>query len=900
MVELRRLFALMIGSKRKYIDPSKAIDILKEAFSGGGSISTNSSDSQQDVSEFQHKLLDWLEDAFRTVESVPTPPDSQQRNSDATARASNPVVKLFYGQYLSAGINKGTSFEKKDLFGQLPLQVNGFKDIHESLEAATAQGEIETLTEGDQSRACQEQWFIHLPPVLTFELSRFQFNKNLARPEKIHKQFDFPQQIYMDRYLERNRALTRQKRDEAKKLREALRDLQCRLDRFVNYGSGPKRFPIQDVLQYALEFAQSHGDGDATAPVGADRMLTTALGSPLAAAVREPATRQCGVVRADMADVDMESPRSQISIAMDSPAGSPIKPDPGVAAIDAAELPLLAQMPFKISVSAGDPSPRCISSNELHVLQTCLTRWRTEVEQDVKDLQTQITQIEERLEAMYSDAELMKCGYRLHAVLVHEGQAASGHYWAYVYSTTRNEWLKFNDVAVDVVSWDDIVKDGVGGYHNTSAYCIMYVNTDHPDLQQVTSWGDEAVPCDMTSRDTDSDSDLLLPDLQKYVEDDNDRFNAEILAWDSERRKTSRGAGGDGATAFVPGPDVRPALPPKAASLTRKTLMSQHLELFMSESKQLARMVVEWCKDNSVSAAAKQGYQHIVSAAESGAAHMLHTTLVRNDVRLRDVLVYFYLNKADDKVINRTYLEKLQLGVDVDSGGECAKMLLTAVTSELNNLAQQPTVESLCEQWHETYRYFRETVFTFINGVQAFHAERYREALPWFVEACRLTNHPVAAADSNRLPYKSIDSRVLYYYRRQCLLHVSEESVERFKSDDQIDELFAELQKIFLQCFYMLVCSSLPKDNEVVVSIRDAWCDILSVELTEPKREKLQDLLTVLLDATADSVWTAAATHQPARLLQYRELGDQLVANLDRAIDMAASHGYIEAAIDNQ
>jgi len=50
----------------------------------------------------------------------------------------------------------GTSFEKKELFGQLPLQVDGFKDIHESLEATTAQGEIETLTEGVQSRSCQE------------------------------------------------------------------------------------------------------------------------------------------------------------------------------------------------------------------------------------------------------------------------------------------------------------------------------------------------------------------------------------------------------------------------------------------------------------------------------------------------------------------------------------------------------------------------------------------------------------------------------------------------------------------------------------------------------------------------------------------------------------------------
>ena len=50
----------------------------------------------------------------------------------------------------------GTSFEKKEMFGQLPLQVDGFKDIHESLEAATAQGEIEALNEEHQSRSCQE------------------------------------------------------------------------------------------------------------------------------------------------------------------------------------------------------------------------------------------------------------------------------------------------------------------------------------------------------------------------------------------------------------------------------------------------------------------------------------------------------------------------------------------------------------------------------------------------------------------------------------------------------------------------------------------------------------------------------------------------------------------------
>lgn len=33
MQELRYIFALLVASKRKYIDPSKAVDILKEVFS---------------------------------------------------------------------------------------------------------------------------------------------------------------------------------------------------------------------------------------------------------------------------------------------------------------------------------------------------------------------------------------------------------------------------------------------------------------------------------------------------------------------------------------------------------------------------------------------------------------------------------------------------------------------------------------------------------------------------------------------------------------------------------------------------------------------------------------------------------------------------------------------------
>lgn len=39
MQELRNLFSLMVGSNRKYVDPSRAVEILQEAF--------QSSESQQ-------------------------------------------------------------------------------------------------------------------------------------------------------------------------------------------------------------------------------------------------------------------------------------------------------------------------------------------------------------------------------------------------------------------------------------------------------------------------------------------------------------------------------------------------------------------------------------------------------------------------------------------------------------------------------------------------------------------------------------------------------------------------------------------------------------------------------------------------------------------------------------
>nr|XP_054368263.1 ubiquitin carboxyl-terminal hydrolase 28 isoform X5 [Mirounga angustirostris] len=225
MQELQYLFALMMGSNRKFVDPSAALDLLKGAF-------RSPEEQQQDVSEFTHKLLDWLEDAFQLAVSV---------NSNPRNKSENPMVQLFYGTFLTEGVREGKPFCNNETFGQYPLQVNGYRNLDECLEGAMVEGDIELLPSDHSVKYGQERWFTKLPPVLTFELSRFEFNQSLGQPEKIHNKLEFPQIIYMDRYMYKSKELIRSKRECIRKLKEEIKVLQQKLE------STSKESSSQDV-----------------------------------------------------------------------------------------------------------------------------------------------------------------------------------------------------------------------------------------------------------------------------------------------------------------------------------------------------------------------------------------------------------------------------------------------------------------------------------------------------------------------------------------------------------------------------------------------------------------------------------------------------------------------------
>ncbi|XP_054237136.1 ubiquitin carboxyl-terminal hydrolase 25 isoform X3 [Indicator indicator] len=789
MRELRYLFALLVGSKRKYVDPSRAVEILKDAFKSNDS-------QQQDVSEFTHKLLDWLEDAFQIKAE-------EERDGE---KPKNPMVELFYGRFLAVGVLEGKKFENTEMFGQYPLQVNGFKDLHECLEAAMIEGEIESLHSENSAKSGQEHWFTELPPVLTFELSRFEFNQALGRPEKIHNKLEFPPILYLDRYMHKNREITRIKRDEIKRLKEYLTVLQQRLERYLSYGSGPKRFPLVDVLQYALEFASSKPV--CTSPV--DDLGASAPASGTLPVQTSPST------------TEQQGPSSS-----DVPSTSPVQRS-------------VIHKPFTQSRIPPDlpmhPAPRHITEEELSVLEGCLHRWRTEVENDTRDLQESISRIHRTIELMYSDKTMVQVPYRLHAVLVHEGQANAGHYWAYIYDHHQGRWMKYNDISVTKSTWEELERDSFGGYRNASAYCLMYINDKEQYLIQ-----------EEFNKETGQilvGMDTLPSDLKDYVKEDNKRFEKELEEWDAELAQKAQQEKLLSQIPRAPAPSPAPVQSgePEYLEQPSRTGTSKHLK---EDSIQAINKALAEQEDRGPEAimdtAIKLEYTRLLKLAQEDPPPEC-------DYRLRHAIVYFIQNQAPKKIIERTLLE--QFGDHNLSFDERCRNIMKVAQAKLEMIKPDEVNMEEYERWHQDYKNFRETTMFLMVGLEFFQKKSYMEALLYLIYAYQNNKELLSKG-----PYRGHDEELISHYRRECLLKLNEHAAALFESgdDQEVNNGLIIMNELIVPCLPLLLVDEMEeKDIVAVEDMRNRWCSYLGQEMEPNLQEKLTDFLPKLLDCSTE------------------------------------------------
>uniref|UniRef100_A0A8I5N2C3 Ubiquitin carboxyl-terminal hydrolase 28 n=1 Tax=Papio anubis TaxID=9555 RepID=A0A8I5N2C3_PAPAN len=797
MQELQYLFALMMGSNRKFVDPSAALDLLKGAF-------RSSEEQQQDVSEFTHKLLDWLEDAFQLAVNVNSP-----RN-----KSENPMVQLFYGTFLTEGVREGKPFCNNETFGQYPLQVNGYRNLDECLEGAMVEGDVELLPSDHSVKYGQERWFTKLPPVLTFELSRFEFNQSLGQPEKIHNKLEFPQIIYMD-------------------------------------------------------------------------------------------------------STSTESSSLDVESSFSSPEDSLHKSKPLTSSRSSMEMP-------------AQPAPRTVTDEEINFVKTCLQRWRSEIEQDIQDLKNCIASTTQTIEQMYCDPLLRQVPYRLHAVLVHEGQANAGHYWAYIYNQPRQSWLKYNDISVTESSWEEVERDSYGGLRNVSAYCLMYINDKLPYFNA------EAAP---NESDQMSEVEALSVELKHYIQEDNWRFEQEVEEWEEEQsckipqmESSTNSSSQDFSTSQEPSVASSHGVrclssehavivkeqTAQAIANTARAYEKSGVEAALSELKEaepkkpmpqetnLAEQSEQPPKANDAESTAQpnsevseveipsvgrilvrsdaDGYDEEVmlspamqgvilaiakarqtfdrDGSEAGLIKAFHeeysrlyqlakeTPTSHSDPRLQHVLVYFFQNEAPKRVVERTLLE--QFADKNLSYDERSISIMKVAQAKLKEIGPDDMNMEEYKKWHEDYSLFRKVSVYLLTGLELYQKGKYQEALSYLVYAYQSN-----AALLMKGPRRGVKESVIALYRRKCLLELNAKAASLFETNDDhsVTEGINVMNELIIPCIHLIINNDISKDDlDAIEVMRNHWCSYLGQDIAENLQLCLGEFLPRLLDPSAEII----------------------------------------------
>uniref|UniRef100_A0A8D0D2R6 Ubiquitin carboxyl-terminal hydrolase n=1 Tax=Sander lucioperca TaxID=283035 RepID=A0A8D0D2R6_SANLU len=815
MQELRCLFALMVGSTRRFVDPSAAVELLRDAF--------RTSEAQQDVSEFSHKLLDWLEDAFQLA-AKDNVEDKQQ----------NPMVQLFYGTFVTERRHEGKTLCNIEQFGQYPLQVNGFNNLDECLEGAMVEKEIESLHSDHSVTSGRERWFKKLPPVLTFELSRFEFNTQLGRPEKIHKKLEFPQIIYMDRGEEN----------------------------YKNYGSGPTKYPLADMLQFVLEFATTKPTS-----VSPAEDLRPASPTPANHPLSEQRTTLTSSFSATPSRTPIYKPFTQCRHPVDCPP---------------------------------HPAPHSITEEELHFVKTCLQRWRTEVENDINELKASIDRLTQMLEGMYSDNSLCQAPYRLHAVLVHEGQASAGHYWAYIYDHANQRWMKYNDISITESSWEELERDSFGGMTNASAYCLMYIDDRLPQLISAT---------DNETGQVLNGMDSLPSILRRYVHEDNRWFQQELSEWEEQFCQTAapQGESTPSAQSLLQWPGVQfhpvvlccaAGLGPQAEGESEASreapeheakledepqqqevpARQRHTENEVSEveipnvGRIMVRADADGYNEEMMLTPAMQGVILAIAKArqifdkegpEAGLIKAFHEEYARlyelskeettpqEDARLQHALVYFFQNKAPNRIIERTLLEQFtdrNLSFD-----ERAISIMREARTKLRLIKPEDMDMDEYLQWHDDYRLFRTVFVYLLTGLEHYQHGKMREALIFLAHAYE-TNLTLLKNGEKR----GMDKSLIAVYRRKCLTALNESASRLFCSGEEtnVEEGIAIMDEAVIPCLHLMSRDSAlsHEDRDAMESIRSHWCCCLGQDMDDSLQVKLGEFLPRVLDGSAETV----------------------------------------------
>ncbi|MGH0179236.1 UNVERIFIED_CONTAM: hypothetical protein FKN15_001311 [Acipenser sinensis] len=512
------------------------------------------------------------------------------------------------------------------------------------------------------------------------------------------------------------------------------------------------------------------------------------------------------------------------------------------------------------------PAPHKVSEEELCFIKGCLHRWRTEVEQNIQELKDSIDRINHTLENMHTEDSMCQVPYRLHAVLVHEGQASAGHYWAYIFNHRCKLWLKYNDISVTESCWEELERDSYGGVKNASAYCLMYIDDKLPRLI--------AEDTDMETGQVLEGVDSLPPVLRHYVQEDNRWFQQEVEEWEEEQfrkiaqkeppvtvtetQELSFTAVAEGKESEAVGStvecearaDSQPQDQPPEEGFKQAESQVSEVEI-PSVGRILVRSDADGYNEEMMLTPAMQGVILAIAKArevydkdgpEAALIKAFHEEYSRlyllaqekaspqNDPRLQHVLVYLIQNEAPNRVVERTLLEQFadrNLSYD-----ERSISIMKQARAKLRLIGPEDMdMDKYRQKWHEDYSLFRKVFVYLLTGLEQYQNGKVREALTYLVYAYQ-SNSTLLRNGENR----GVEESLIALYRRKCLMELNENAAGLFDSgeDSDVVEGMSIMNDLVIPCMHLMISHDIcQEDLDAIEIMRDRWCSYLGTDMDD-------------------------------------------------------------------
>lgn len=258
-------------------------------------------------------------------------------------------------------------------------------------------------------------------------------------------------------------------------------------------------------------------------------------------------------------------------------------------------------------------------------------------------------------------------------------------------------------------------------------------------------------------------------------------------------------------------------------------------------------------------------------------------TPLEKDYRLQHVIVFFVLNEAPKKILERTLLSQFadrNLAFD-----ERCKSIMNVARAKLDLIKPEEVDMDEYKMWHQDYRNFREATILLMIGLELFQKMNFVEALMYLVYSYQY-NQDLLAKGRNR----GHSEELVSHYRRECLLKLNEQAAAMFESGEEpeVTTGLGIMNELVVPCIPLLLVHEADQDLLAVEDMRNRWCSYLGQEMEPRLQEKLTDFLPKLLDCSTE----IRSFHDPPKLPSYSTL--ELCERFDRimaAVDWPPSDG---------